>query len=88
MAGKPRKRIDIPEDLYTELDKDARWLHIPAQTLATMLISQGINRNREMAYLPSRPTGGLCTEGVHDFRYEEDDTFTCSKCGLKLSPIG
>lgn len=39
-----RRRIEIPEEVYDMLDREARWLHIPVTALATMLCREGVER--------------------------------------------
>lgn len=39
-----RRRIDVRSELYEELDRQARWLHMAPSALAAMLITEGLER--------------------------------------------
>lgn len=41
-----RRRIEVPVEVYDELERQARWLHIPVTNLATLLLHEGLERMR------------------------------------------
>lgn len=47
-----RRRVDIGENVYQELDREARWLGIASGALATLLIRDGLAR---MTRTPASP---------------------------------
>ena len=40
MPRTTRKRIEVPEDVYTAIAREARYLHIPVATWATMILQE------------------------------------------------
>lgn len=37
----PRRRVDLDEDTYALLERQARWYHVSVNALATLLIREG-----------------------------------------------
>ncbi len=52
-----RKRVEIPGDLYRELERDASTLRVSTASLATMLLSTALKQARELSQSPFRGTG-------------------------------
>lgn len=48
-----RRRIDVPIDVYDDLERHARWLHIPARHLAVMYLQEALRANAH--YLQRKP---------------------------------
>lgn len=39
-----RRRIEIDAEVYDMLEREARWLHIPVTSLATLLIRESVGK--------------------------------------------
>lgn len=48
------RRIELPADLYRELEAEAKAVHMSAQAYARYLIARGIQRERAQAEVPMR----------------------------------
>lgn len=49
-----RRRIEIDSAVYDLLEQDARWLHIPVASLATLLIREGLERSARVSSLAAQ----------------------------------
>jgi hypothetical protein len=52
-----RKRVEIPGELYRELEIDAAGLRISTAALATLLLSTALRQAREQSTVPFSGTG-------------------------------
>ena len=56
LTPRTRRRIEIDADVYTMLEAEARWLHIPVANLATMIIAEDIRmRPNNAAHMNAGP---------------------------------
>ena len=56
MAADPskRRRVEVPTDLYLELERDAKRLHMPVQTLINSMLARTLETDRARALIPMR----------------------------------
>lgn len=52
-SGRHRKRLEVSEELYYEIERLAIWLHMPVAKCAEMLLWDAVNRTEHPPKMPA-----------------------------------
>jgi hypothetical protein len=87
-SSKNSRRIEIPAQLYRELERQARCVNLRPGALATYLLSQALQAAEARAQVPwharmqATPQQLVC-----DHRWHQDESGegqVCERCGMRL----